>query len=212
MSIAIIQRKVNVKDDGVLGPITLKAIANYLKLSPLEASHFLGQCAHETGNWRSFKENLNYSAQGLANTWPNRYAVDSKQRPFVPNELANKIQRNQELIANHTYASRMGNGDVNSGDGWKFIGRGAIQLTGRNNYTEFSKYVNDPSVLENPEKVATEYILESAKWFFDRNKLWVLCVDTSDKTIETITRRINGGTHGLADRKEKTLAYFNMLK
>ncbi len=212
MSIAIIQRKLNLKDDGILGPNTLKAIAKNLNLNNLEAAHFLGQCAHETGNWRSFKENLNYSAQGLANTWPNRYAVDSKQRPLVPNDLANKIQRNQELIANHTYASRMGNGDAASGEGFKFIGRGAIQLTGKSNYTEFSKYVNDPSVLDNPEKVATEYILESAKWFFDRNKLWALCVDTSDKTIEAITKRINGGTHGLADRKEKTLNYFNLLK
>lgn len=201
MSIISIQKKLNLKQDGVLGPISTKAIADYYKLNILQASHFLGQCAHETGDWRLFKENLNYSANGLLKTWPSRF--DTK--------TAKEFERKPELIANRVYSNRMGNGDEASGDGFKFIGRGAIQLTGRSNYTEFAKSINDLSVLDNPDIILTEYILESAKWFFDKNNLWRLCTDTSDKTIETITRRINGGTHGLADRKEKTLKYYNWL-
>lgn len=211
MSVRNIQRKLNVQETGVFGRETSIAAMRFLNLTPVQAAHFLGQCDHETGGWRLFSENLNYSAQGLANTWPNRYAVNSKQRPLVPNELANRIQRNPEAIANNTYAGRMGNGDVASGDGWRFIGRGAIQLTGRSNYSEFSRTVNDPTILTNPGIVATDYILESAKWFFDRNNLWSLCTDTTNQTIERITRRVNGGTHGLQDRIAQTNKYIAWL-
>lgn len=211
MSLKSIQRKLNLKQDNKLGPITAKAIGDYYKLNIIETAQFLGQCDHETGGWHFFKENLNYSAQGLANTWPNRFAVNPRSKPSVPNQLAKTIQRNQELIANHTYANRMGNGDIESGDGFKFIGRGAIQLTGKNNYIEFAKYVNDMSILDNPDKILTDYILESAKWFFDTNNLWRLCKDISDNTITLITRRINGGTKGLEDRINKTNIYYNLL-
>lgn len=165
---------------------------------------FIGQCAHESANFTQLNENLNYSAQGLANTWPNRFAVkgaDGKPiKPYAPNELATTIQRNPEQIANNVYADRMGNGNVESGDGWQFRGRGLIQLTGRANYTAFGSTVD-----MTPEQVV-EYVqtcegaVASACWFWTTNKLNQYA-DSGD--IETMTRRINGGLHGLEDRIAK---------
>jgi putative chitinase len=212
MSVRNIQKKLNIIETGLFDKETSISAMKFLNLTSIQAAHFLGQCDHETGGWRLFVENLNYSAQGLANTWPMRFSVNPKQKPLVPNELANKIQRNPEAIANNTYANRIGNGNIESGDGWRFIGRGAIQLTGRSNYTDFSRIINEPKILINPELVATEYILESAKWFFDKNKLWSMCTDVTNQTIERITRRVNGGTHGLQDRINQTNKYINWLK
>jgi putative chitinase len=96
---------------------------------------FLGQCGHESADFTQLTENLNYSAQGLANTWPNRFSSGTLGGARVPNALAMRIERQPEAIANQAYSSRMGNGDVASGDGWAFIGRGIIQITGRDNYT-----------------------------------------------------------------------------
>ena len=107
----------------------------------------------------------------------------------------------------------MGNGDIASGDGWKFRGRGALQLTGKSNYAEFAKYLDKPEVMDNPDLVATVYAFESAMFFFDKNKLWSICDQgVSDAAILALTRRINGGTHGLADRSEKTKKYFEFVK
>ena len=107
----------------------------------------------------------------------------------------------------------MGNGDEASGDGYKFRGRGALQLTGKDNYKVFSEYLKKPEIMTNPDLVATEYAFESAIFFFDRNKLWDICDKGVNKdTILALTKRINGGTHGLADREEKTLKYYGYLK
>jgi putative chitinase len=107
----------------------------------------------------------------------------------------------------------MGNGDEASGDGFKFRGRGALQLTGKDNYKVFSEYLKKPEIMTNPDLVATEYAFESAIFFFDRNKLWDICDKGVNKdTILALTKRINGGTHGLADREEKTLKYYGYLK
>ena len=122
-------------------------------------------------------------------------------------------QRNPEKIANRVYASRMGNGDETSGEGFKFRGRGALQLTGKANYQAFSNYLKNPLIMEQPDLVATEFSFESAMFFFDKNKLWDICdKGVTKETILALTKRINGGTHGLADREEKTIKYYGYLK
>jgi len=161
---------------------------------PLRLSHFLSQCAHESGNFKFVKENLNYSADGLRKIFP-------KYFPTI--ELANKYARQPEKIANKVYGGRMGNGDEASGDGFKFRGRGYIQLTGKDNYAAFDKFVDD-DIMANPDLVATKYPLTSAAFFFHKNKLWDVCdKGHGDDIVLAVTKRVNGGTHGLADRQEK---------
>lgn len=212
MSLINIQKKVGTKPDGSFGPITANAILNYYNINKLHGAIFLGQCSHETGNWRSFIENLNYSAQGLANTWPKRYSINPKSKIKTPNDLAKILERNPEAIANNVYANRMGNDSEESGDGWKYRGRGAIQLTGKFNYSEFSKYVKDSEIIINPDKIIIDYIMESAIWFFNKNKIWNLCTDIETETIKIITKKINGGLNGLHDREMKIKEYYNWFK
>jgi putative chitinase len=162
--------------------------------NPLKLSHFLSQCAHESGNFKFVRENLNYSADGLRKIFP-------KYFPTI--EVANKYARQPEKIANKVYASRMGNGDEASGDGWKYKGAGYIQLTGKDNYAAFDKFVDD-DIMANPDLVATKYPLTSAAFFFHKNKLWDVCdKGHGDDVVLAVTKRVNGGTHGLADRQEK---------
>jgi putative chitinase len=204
MSIRSLQTKIGVTADGIFGPGTMKAAMAYYKMTPERAAHFFGQTAHETGNFKAFSENLNYGAKGLLGVF----------KKYFPTEaLALQYERNPEKIANRVYGSRMGNGDEASGDGWKFRGRGALQLTGKDNYKAFSDYLKNPTIMENPDLVANELAFESAIFFFDRNKLWDICDKGVDKdTITALTRRINGGTHGLEDRIQKTGAYYTQLK
>lgn len=151
---------------------------------------FLAQAAHESGGFTRLTENLNYSAQGLANTWPSRYATNGK-----PNDLANQIARNQELIANYTYANRMGNGSIATGDGWMYRGRGIFQLTGKANYIDFFRSINEPV---DPDKLTTiEYAVKSAIWYWNSRKI----NDPAELgDVTKVTKLINGGTIGLADR------------
>jgi putative chitinase len=203
MSLASLQSKIGVDADGIFGKGTLKAAMAYYKLTPVQAAHFFAQTAHESGNFKAFSENLNYSAEGLLKIFP-RYFDEVKARQYA---------RQPERIANRVYANRMGNGDEASGEGHKYRGRGALQLTGKSNYKDFSEYLKKPEILDNPDLVATEYAFESAKYFFDKNKLWDICNEgINDSAIEKLTKRINGGTHGLADRKAKTELYYGWLK
>ena len=161
---------------------------------PLRLSHFLSQCAHESGNFKFLRENLNYSADGLRKIFP---------KYFPTLEAANKYARQPEKIANKVYGSRMGNGDEASGDGFKFRGRGYIQLTGKDNYAAFDKFVDD-DIMADPDLVATKYPLTSAAFFFHKNKLWDICdKGHGDDIVLAVTKRVNGGTHGLADRQDK---------
>jgi putative chitinase len=172
-------------------------ITNQLRLS-----HFLSQCAHESGNFKFLRENLNYSADGLLKTFP---------KYFKDRATAEAYARKPEKIANRVYASRMGNGDEASGDGWKFSGKGFIQLTGRSNYSEFTKFIGEDCVA-NPELVATKYPLSSAAFFFNKNNLWAICdKGATDDIVKDVTKRVNGGTHGLDDRLAKFKQYNGML-
>jgi putative chitinase len=203
MSLKNLQTKIGVTADGVFGPGTIKAAMAYYKMTPERAAHFFGQTAHETGGYAVFTENLNYSAQGLK-------SIFGKYFPGNLNEL---YARSPEKIANRVYGSRMGNGDEKSGDGYKYCGRGALQLTGKENYAAFAKFLSKPEILDNPSLVATEYSFESAIFFFEKNKLWAICDKGVNKdTILALTKRINGGTHGLDDREVKTLKYYTFAK
>jgi len=199
MSLVTLQQKIGVTADGAFGPGTYKKAAAFYKLSPNRAAHFFAQTAHESGGFKAFSENLNYGAKGLRGIFGKYFPTDAMARAY---------ERQPQKIANRVYANRMGNGDEASGEGFAFRGRGALQLTGKFNYSEFAKYMNRPDVMTNPDLVATELAFESALWFFDKNKLWSICDQgINDAAILALTKRINGGTHGLDDRKLKTKKY-----
>jgi putative chitinase len=170
--------------------------------TPLRLAHFLAQCGHESGGFRAVSENLNYSAAGLKKIFPKYFAGN----------LNESYARQPEKIANKVYSSRMGNGDEKSGDGWKYRGRGYIQLTGKSNYAAFDKTVSD-DILANPDLVATKYPLASAAFFFNNNNLWSVCdKGADDATVTAVTKRVNGGTIGLADRLKHFKEYYSLLK
>ena len=204
MSLKSLQEKIGVTADGAFGPGTMKKAMEFYKFTPERAAHFFAQTAHESGNFKAFSENLNYGAKGLLGIFKKYFPTEAK---------ALEYERKPEKIANLVYASRMGNGDESSGDGYKFRGRGALQLTGKDNYKAFSDYMKKPEIMENPDLVATQYSFESAIFFFDKNKLWDICdKGVSKDTILALTKRINGGTHGLEDREQKTLKYYEWVK
>lgn len=204
MSIKSLQTKIGVTADGVFGTGTMKAAMAFYKMTPERAANFFGQTSHESGGFKAFSENLNYGAKGLLGIF----------KKYFPTEaLAAQYERKPEKIANLVYASRMGNGNEASGDGWKFRGRGALQLTGKSNYQAFSDYLKRPEIMENPDLVGDELAFESAIFFFDKNKLWDICDKGVNKdTILALTKRINGGTHGISERIEKTVFYYEKLK
>ncbi|MCF8340214.1 MAG: hypothetical protein K9I82_04490 [Chitinophagaceae bacterium] len=174
---------------------------NYNINTQLRLAHFLAQCAHESGNFTAVQENLNYSAKRLQEVF-GKY--------FTTKEKALLYERKPSKIASLVYANRMGNGDEESVEGFKFRGRGYIQLTGKNNYLLFNNSLNeagiDVDVIGNPDLVATTYPLASAGWFFDKNKLNEIADLGGSREISIrITKRVNGGTHGLDSR----ISYFN---
>lgn len=159
--------------------------------SPERVAAFLAQCAHESGGFKFLKENLNYKAASLRKVFPKYFPDDA-----TANNYANRPNK-QEAIANRVYANRMGNGDEASGDGFRYLGRGLIQLTGKNNYTLFAASIDTP-LEQIPEYLQTfEGAIQSACWFWEQNQLnqWA-----DKKDIMTLTKRINGGTIGLEDR------------
>lgn len=178
---------------GVFVPALNRAMARYRIDSPVRRAAFIAQVGHESGQLRRLAENLNYSAAGLAATWPGRFRDSAGQ----PNALAQRLARRPEAIANHVYAERLGNGPTALGDGWRYRGRGLIQLTGRNNYRACGEAIGadliaNPELLEQPEWAAM-----SAAWFWSSNGLNELA---DAGRFDEITRRINGGTHGQAQR------------
>ena len=205
MSLINLQQKIGVTADGAFGPGTYKKAAAFYKLSPNRAAHFFAQTAHESGGFKAFSENLNYGAKGLRGIFGKYFPTEAMARAY---------ERKPQKIANRAYANRMGNGDEASGEGWLFRGRGALQLTGKFNYSEFAKYVNRPDVMTNPDLVAGELCFESALWFFDKNKLWSICdKGINEAAIRELSSRINGSKnpHGLDDRRMKTKKYATWL-
>jgi len=209
------QRANGLDDDGVVGIDKLKGhipdsviaaipdtAAKFNITNVLRLAHFLAQAGHESGQFKATSENLNYSSKGLLGIFP---------RYFTP-ALAESYARQPQKIANRVYGGRMGNGAEATGDGFKFRGRGYIQLTGKDNYTQFDTTVPE-NILANPDLISTKYALMSAAWFFDKNKLWAICDKGADQgTITAVTKRVNGGTIGLPDRIKHFNEYYDLLK
>jgi putative chitinase len=170
--------------------------------TPLRLAHFLAQCGHESGGFRATQENLNYSAKGLNGIF----------KKYFPTEAAAAAYARQPIkIASKVYGGRMGNGPESTQEGYKFRGRGYIQLTGKENYTAFGKAINE-DICSNPDKVAANYALLSAAWFFSKNGLHKMADEgASDQVVTKITKRVNGGTIGLPDRIKHFKEYYALL-
>jgi putative chitinase len=187
--------------DSVLAQIPDTA-AKFNITNTLRLAHFLAQCGHESGGFKAVSENLNYSANGLKKIFPK----------YFPGNLNESYAKQPEKIASRVYGSRMGNGDESSKEGYKFRGRGYIQLTGKSNYSSFDKLVDD-DIVGNPDLVATKYPLMSAAFFFNNNSLWSICDrGADDATVTAVTKRVNGGTIGLPDRIKHFKEYYALLK
>ena len=170
--------------------------------TPLRLAHFLAQAGHESGGFRAVNENLNYGAKGLLGLF---------KKYFPTEEKAKLYERKPEKIANLIYGGRMGNGPEASGEGFKYRGRGYIQLTGKDNYKAFDATVPE-NILESPDLVATKYPLLSAAWFWNSRKLNALADQgATDAVVTRITKLVNGGTIGLADRIKHFKEYHGLL-
>lgn len=174
----------------------------------LRLAHFLAQSGHESGGFRVTQENLNYSAKGLTGIFKKYFTRPDKT---IDEPKAAAYAKKPEKIANLVYGGRMGNGAEASGDGYKFRGRGYIQLTGKDNYTAFGKSIGvDMSV--NPDSVASTHALTSAAWFWSKNKLNEIAdTGATDEVVTNITKRVNGGTIGLADRIKHFKEFHTLL-
>ena len=168
--------------------------------TPVKLAHFLAQAGHESAGFKAVSENLNYGAKGLLGIFKKYFPTEAKAKEY---------ERKPEKIANLVYGGRMGNGPEASGEGYKFRGRGYIQLTGKDNYKAFDAVVPE-DIVANPDLVATKYPLLSAAWFFHKNCL-KKCVDASDATVTAVTKCVNGGTIGLPDRLKHFKEYYNLL-
>ena len=171
--------------------------------TPLRLCHFLAQCGHESGNFKAVNENLNYGAKGLRGIFPKYFPTDA---------LAAEYERKPEKIANKIYGGRMGNGPEATGEGYKYRGRGYIQLTGKDNYSAFDKVVTE-DITANPDLVATKYPLLSAAWFWNSRKLNEIAdKGATDAEVTAITKKVNGGTIGLDDRIKHFKEFYALLK
>lgn len=186
--------------ESVLGQLPI-VMSKFELNTSLRLAHFLAQCGHESGNFKLVQENLNYSVQGLQNIFGK----------YFPGNLEESYARQPQKIASRVYANRMGNGDEASGEGWKYRGRGYIQLTGKDNYKAFSAAINEDCVA-NPDLVATKYPLASAAWFFHKNGIHKIADGgATDAVVTSVTKRVNGGTIGLPDRIKHFKEYYSLL-
>jgi putative chitinase len=197
----VLQAKVGVTADGAFGPNTARAIAKHYKLSPARAAHLLGQASHESGGFKLVRENLNYSAETMVRVWPTRFKTLTDAEPFA---------RNPKALADKVYSGRMGNGE---GEGHVYIGRGFLQLTGKDNYKSFAADMRVPEIMQDTSLVETDYAFETALWFFERNNLFDIAdKGVNDDTIKAITKRVNGGYVGLDHRIKETRKIWDWLK
>jgi putative chitinase len=181
----------------------LKDVMDKFKINTVfRLSHFIGQAMHESGNFKKLNENLNYSGDRLMVIFPK----------YFKGKDVSLYNRNPQKIANLVYGSRMGNGNEASGEGYKFHGRGAFQLTGKSNYIALGKAIGE-DLVTNPDLVATKYSLLSAAWFFSTNNLNVVADKGITKDVITsVTKKINGGTIGLEERIKETNLIYNLIK
>jgi putative chitinase len=196
-----LQAKCGVSADGDFGPNTARAIAKHYDLKPERAAHFLGQASHESGGFKLTRENLNYSAETMCKVWPSRFKTVEYAAPFA---------RNPKALAESVYFGRMGN--ISKEMASLYIGRGFVQLTGYDNHKAFAHDMNRPDVLTDPSLLESELAFESALWFFQKNDLFKIADEgVNDDTIKRITKRVNGGYHGLDHRTEETNKIYGWL-
>lgn len=197
-----LQAKIGVVADGAFGPNTARAIARHYSLSPERAAHLMGQASHESAGFKRTKESLYYSTpERLMQVWPSRFPTLESAEPYAknPTKLAGKV-----------YAGRMGNETEEQAA--MFLGRGFLQLTGRDNYRSFSADMRLPDVMTDPSLVEDEYAFETALWFFEKNGLFKIADEgVNEDTIKRITKRVNGGYHGLDDRRNQTNKIYGWL-
>jgi len=195
-----LQERCGVAADGAFGPNTARAIAKHFDLSPNRAAHLLGQASHESAGFTITKENLYYSTpERIQAIWPSRFETIADAEPYA---------KNPQALADKVYGGRGGN----NGEGYKWRGRGFIQLTFRDNYRSFASDMRVPEVMDDPSLVETEYAFESAYWFFDKNGLFRMADNgIGTDNIKAITKRVNGGYHGLDDRIAQTQKIYGWL-
>jgi putative chitinase len=188
-----LQEKVGVGSDGAFGPNTARAIAKHYELSPERGAHLLGQAHHESGGFKKTTESLYYSTpERIQAVWPSRFETIADAEPYA---------KNPEGLADKVYGDRMGN----EGEGFRWRGRGFLQLTGKFNYRKFAAEMRLPDVMTDPDLVCEEYAFETAQWFFQANGLFAIAdAGVNDSIIKKITKRVNGGHHGLKDRINQT--------
>lgn len=202
-ALKMLQKTCGVTPDGEFGPNTARAIAEHYGLNANRGAHLLGQAAHESGNFMISEENLNYRAETMCRVWPSRFKSEAEAEPYA---------RNPEKLANKVYADRMGNGSEASGDGFKNRGRGFIQLTGAINIKQFAEHIGRDSLVDDPSPIADELAMDSAIFFFEKNGLFTMAdKGVTDSIIKSITKRVNGGYHGLEDRMDKTKKIYRWL-
>jgi len=202
-ALKLLQKTCGVTPDGAFGPNTARAIAEHYGLNANRGAHLLGQAAHESGNFMISEENLNYRAETMCRVWPSRFKSEADAEPYA---------RNPEKLANKVYADRMGNGSEASGDGYKNRGRGFIQLTGATNIKQFAEHIGRDSLVDDPSPIADELAMDSAIFFFEKNGLFAMAdKGVTDSIIKSITKRVNGGYHGLEDRMDKTKKIYRWL-
>lgn len=196
-----LQERIGAATDGSFGPNTARAITKHFGLSAERSAHLLGQASHESGGFKRVCESLYYSsADRIRKVWPSRFPTVEDARPYA---------RNPKALADKVYSNRMGNGE---NEGSVFIGRGFLQLTGKENYRSFASDMGLPEVMTDPSLIETDYAFETAYWFFEKNKLFKIADDgVNTDTIEKITKRVNGGYHGLQDRMDQTHKIYNWL-
>lgn len=196
-----LQEKCGVAADGAFGPNTARAIAKHYNLSPERGAHLLGQASHESGGFKLTRENLNYSAETMCRVWPSRFKTVEDAAPYA---------RNPKALAEKVYFGRMGNDTPEKAS--LYIGRGFLQLTGYDNHKAFAADMGLPRIMEDPSLVETDYAMETAMWFFQKNGLWAIADEgVNDDTIKRITKRVNGGTVGLDHRTEETKKIYGWL-
>tara|TARA_R110002073_G_scaffold307760_2_gene477514 strand:+ start:214 stop:843 length:630 start_codon:yes stop_codon:yes gene_type:complete len=203
-ALKLLQAKVGVGPDGSFGPNTARAIAAHYGLSPERGAHLLGQSHHESGGFKRTREGLHYSTpERIMAVWPSRFPTVESALPYA---------RNPSGLANKVYSGRMGNGDESSNEGSLFSGKGFLQLTGKSNFREFAAAMRLPEVMTDPDLVATKYAFESAQFFFSKNGLFKIAdTGVGEEIIRKISKRVNGGYHGIDDRIEQTTKIHSWL-
>lgn len=196
-----LQERIGAATDGSFGPNTARAITKHFGLSAERSAHLLGQASHESGGFKRVCESLYYSsADRIRKVWPSRFPTIEDAQPYA---------RNPKALADKVYSNRMGNGE---NEGSVFIGRGFLQLTGKDNYRSFAADMRLPEVMTDPSLIETDYAFETAYWFFEKNKLFKIADEgVNTDTIEKITKRVNGGYHGLQDRMDQTHKIYGWL-